>query len=538
MMRHPSAPSWFAAVAGNLGGWLFWIVAYPSLNVGWSIAPMDGPCRTAKVLLVPDSAVPERSPTSDRHRATYVHNPKGRSKAIATVAGSEVAGARGVAVGESVWIRGDVVVILTGSGRPAHGQVGEHVGQADGEGVAGGVMRTEIVPSAVYGADDISRTSSATGKGGLGIGANWKYLIPTVEVLNDSESAKIESGMLKNDPGDPKNVQFDPSGAEIGPRSGPGRTAGRRHSRRQPAAAAPAARLTHGARASARAWASACGLPGLGSGRASGSTGLRSGRASGPPGPRSGLLGLAVATRLARWPVRGGVGGEVWRRVEVRRLAEVKRPEEVQRRVDVRGKSDDGQKSDNGRKSGNEAEVRCLAKVQRRGSPATGRSPTTGGSLASGTGLMSLLQQRSAPQVEKRQILGVYGLQTDSLIDVSWSGRLLRGARARLVSHVERLVEVNRALLRTPSRSRLEIRFVVDIVVKSSSSCPPFTSSIPSSSSYPPSSPKLAVVSLVESQAHCRIDRRVLSSSSRPPLSPKLTVVSVVESQARHHVRH
>ncbi|KAL0927334.1 hypothetical protein M5K25_001497 [Dendrobium thyrsiflorum] len=33
-------------------------------------------------------------------------------------------------------------------------------------------------------------------------------------------------------------------------------------------------------------------------------------------------------------------------------------------------------------------------------------------------GLMSLLQQRSAPQDEKRQILGVYGLQTDSWIDV------------------------------------------------------------------------------------------------------------------------
>ncbi|KAL0922297.1 hypothetical protein M5K25_006270 [Dendrobium thyrsiflorum] len=40
---------------------------------------------------------------------------------------------------------------------------------------------------------------------------------------------------------------------------------------------------------------------------------------------------------------------------------------------------------------------------------------------------MSLLQQRSAPQAEKRQILDVYSLWIDFGIDASWSGRLLRG---------------------------------------------------------------------------------------------------------------
>ncbi|KAL0909111.1 hypothetical protein M5K25_023642 [Dendrobium thyrsiflorum] len=41
-------------------------------------------------------------------------------------------------------------------------------------------------------------------------------------------------------------------------------------------------------------------------------------------------------------------------------------------------------------------------------------------------GLMSLLQQRSAPHDEKRQIPGVYDLWMNSWIDTSWSGRLLR----------------------------------------------------------------------------------------------------------------
>ncbi|KAL0911638.1 hypothetical protein M5K25_019793 [Dendrobium thyrsiflorum] len=47
--------------------------------------------------------------------------------------------------------------------------------------------------------------------------------------------------------------------------------------------------------------------------------------------------------------------------------------------------------------------------------------------IAPQSGTTFLLQQRSAPQDEKRQTLGVYGLKTDSWIGASWSGRLLRG---------------------------------------------------------------------------------------------------------------
>ncbi|KAL0923160.1 hypothetical protein M5K25_007205 [Dendrobium thyrsiflorum] len=47
--------------------------------------------------------------------------------------------------------------------------------------------------------------------------------------------------------------------------------------------------------------------------------------------------------------------------------------------------------------------------------------------IAPQSGTTFLLQQHSAPQDEKRQTLGVYGLKTDSWIGASWSGRLLRG---------------------------------------------------------------------------------------------------------------
>ncbi|KAL0910672.1 hypothetical protein M5K25_018748 [Dendrobium thyrsiflorum] len=94
--------------------------------------------------------------------------------------------------------------------------------------------------------------------------------------------------MSKNGHGDPKNVRFDLSGTEIGPRSGPGWT-----SRRRPPPAAAGRRSAGGKPGQMRALRRARARAG----------GPRSGRAGGPlglrPGRAAARLGLA---RAARWP--------------------------------------------------------------------------------------------------------------------------------------------------------------------------------------------------------------------------------------------